>query len=179
MEPTASRLIRRPIHKEYQIVTTGLHEYLELERRFNEYELSWMSRLPRTYQPNIVHEFFTNYVSLLKKDCPKGAKINDMGNQDVVSVSGVSIYILECTLNVFLFGPEYEIPAATPDLEHRMVIENQQRPWLAQVLIDEENIVWLYNPLEWIAKTSLRFREKFWWVIVTLRLMPIGGNANL
>lgn len=77
-----------------------------------------MRRPSGTYQPNLVREFFANYLALLEKDFPKGEKIIDMGNQYVVPMPGLNIDILEHTLNRFLFGPEYEIPGAILDLEH-------------------------------------------------------------
>lgn len=39
LQSNQSRNMKRPIAEEHQIVTTGLHEYPDLERRFNEYEL--------------------------------------------------------------------------------------------------------------------------------------------
>lgn len=40
LPPTQNRPLKRPISEEYQIITFELHKYPELERRFNEYELS-------------------------------------------------------------------------------------------------------------------------------------------
>lgn len=71
LEPTANRPIKRPISEEYQIITSYLHEYLDLERGFNEYELGWMSIPPSLYYPNLVREFFAIYLALLEKDFPK------------------------------------------------------------------------------------------------------------
>lgn len=111
--------VKRPIFNEDQIVTTTLHEYPELERRFNEYELAWMSRPLVSYPLNLVREFFSYYLALLEKDCPSGASLfRNMKYLDTVLVREVNINILECTLNRFLFWPEYEIPDAIPDLEH-------------------------------------------------------------
>lgn len=47
------------------------------------------------------------------------------------------------------------------------------------MLIDDGNPVWQHNPGEWTTILLLSFREKFWWTIVSLRLMPTGRDANL
>lgn len=45
----------------------------------------------------------------------------------MVPLLRVNIDILECKLNRLLFGFEYEIPGAIPDLGQRMFTANQQR----------------------------------------------------
>lgn len=159
---------RLPIKKaisEYQIITTKLHEYPELERRFNEYELAWMSKPLGSYQPTLVREFFANYLALLKKDCLAGASVADMNKLEIVPVRGVDIDISERTLNRFLFGLDYQIPGAIPELEHRLFTRATQRPWLARILTDGGEPTWLHDLNERISKKSLSFRAKFWWAM--------------
>lgn len=52
--------MKRPFAEEYQIIIADFHEYLNLERRFNEYELARMSKTPRSYYRNLVCKFFAN-----------------------------------------------------------------------------------------------------------------------
>lgn len=91
-------------------MTTELHEYPKLKRRFNEYDYSWLSKTTGTYYPNLVWEFFSNYFAFLEKEYPKSMKLNDMGNRPKDIVRGVNINISECILNKVIFGPEYEAP---------------------------------------------------------------------
>lgn len=80
--------IKRAIFEEYQIIT-ALQEYPKLEQRFDEYEFAWMSKPLGSYQPNLVREFFANYLALLKKDCPKGSSVADKNKWEIVPVRGV------------------------------------------------------------------------------------------
>lgn len=80
IEPTKSRSMKRSFSKEYHIVTTDLLEYLDIERQFNEYELGLLSIPLETYYPTIIHECYTNYLAMLKKDFPNGKKVSDMEN---------------------------------------------------------------------------------------------------
>lgn len=176
LKPGDRTKVKRPIVEEHQIITTTLHEYPELERRFNEYQLQRMSRPLGSYQPNVVPDFFDNYLALLKKDLPNDQKAADRDKLDVVPVRGVDIDISESTLNRFLFGPDYQSPWAIPELEHRFETRAEQRPWLVRVLTDGGDPSWLHNSHEYISKKSLSFLAKFWWAIVRLRLMPTGGD---
>lgn len=63
LEPTDRSQIKRAIFEEHQIITTTFYEYPEIERRFNEYHLQWMSRPLGSYQPNFVQEFFADYLA--------------------------------------------------------------------------------------------------------------------
>lgn len=83
-EPTDRTQIKREIFKEHQIITTTLHEYPELERRFQDYQLDWMSRPLGAHQLNLVREFFANYLALLKKAFPKGRSLADQNKLDIV-----------------------------------------------------------------------------------------------
>lgn len=65
--------MKRSITEEYQIVTIDLHEYSNLEKRFNEYELACLGKPSGMYYPNLVYEFFANYLAILEKNCPKGS----------------------------------------------------------------------------------------------------------
>lgn len=96
--------MKQTIVEEYQIVTFDLHEYPDLERRFNEYELASLSRPPGSYYPNLVQKYFYNYLALLEKDCPKGTKTADMRNRPQVPMRGVIIDIFDPTINMILFG---------------------------------------------------------------------------
>lgn len=102
------------------MVTTELHEYLKSKRRFNKCVLAWMSKPPSSYQPNLVREFFANYLVLLQKDDPKGVKLLDFPNREQVPVRGVNIDILAQIFNRILFEPEYEAPPIVVDLEYRL-----------------------------------------------------------
>lgn len=62
-----NRPMKRPIVEKNQIVTTYPHKYLELERRFNEYELARLSKPPGSYHLNLVHELFANYLDILSQ----------------------------------------------------------------------------------------------------------------
>lgn len=75
LNPRANRNIKRPIFKKHQIVMTELHEYPELEWKFNDYVLAWMSKTLSSYQQNLIRGFFANYLALAEKDYPKGSKI--------------------------------------------------------------------------------------------------------
>lgn len=101
--------VKRPNFEEHQIMRTTLHEYLELEHRFKEYELAWMNRPLETYQPNLVHEFFASYLVLQEKDYPPGELVSDMNNLDTVPIRGVNRDISDYILNRFLFGLKYQI----------------------------------------------------------------------
>lgn len=46
---TDSWPIKRPFSKEYEIIIIELHKYPKFKRRFNEYELAWMGKAPRSY----------------------------------------------------------------------------------------------------------------------------------
>lgn len=79
-----------------------------------------MSKPLKTYQPNMVREFFANYLSLAEKDCPKGSKISDFPNRESFPVKGATIDISACTLDMMLFWPDYVAPPASPKLKHHM-----------------------------------------------------------
>ncbi|KAF3639045.1 hypothetical protein FXO37_24129 [Capsicum annuum] len=89
---------------------------------------------------------------------------------------------------------KFEINDAFPDEEIFVaVIENipwkdwstklDDALWAYQMAfkipIGEGEPAGLHNPREWISKSSLRFRAKFWWAIVRLGLMSIGGENRL
>lgn len=158
---------------------TEFNEYPEFEQQFNKYEFAWMSKPLGSYQPNLVREFFANYLALTKKDYPKGLKISNLPNWESIPVRGVTIDILARTLNRMLFGLNYKAPAAVPDLEHCITTTSNQRPWLSRLLTDKGNPLLTLNPKEHIAKASLSFRAKFWWAFVRLWLTPTEGDANL
>lgn len=48
-----------------------LQKYPDHERQFNEYEMSCLRKLPRSYYANIVQKFFMNYFVILEKDFQK------------------------------------------------------------------------------------------------------------
>lgn len=59
-----------------------------------------------------------------------------------------------------LFGQKYVSPIITLDLEHQMTLVAIQKPWLAQILIDNGNPSFLQGK-ERIKKSYLSFRENF------------------
>lgn len=101
--------MKRPNAEEYQIFKTNLSEYSDLERRFNKYELAWLSKPPGSYYPDIVHDFFANYLTILEKDCPKRTRVIDIRNRTRVSIRDIIVDIFDHTINQILFGQQYTI----------------------------------------------------------------------
>lgn len=114
--------MKRNIQDENQIVSSNLYNYLDVESRFNEYELPSLSKPLVSYYPNLVQEFFANYLALLENDYPKGNRLADMRNRPQVIVRGMIIDILDCIINQMLFSQDYEAPSITHDLEHHILI---------------------------------------------------------
>lgn len=116
-----------------------------------------MSKPPGKYYPNIVQEFFANYLALVEKDYPKGTKVSDFPNNKLVPMRGVTINISACILNKILFGLDYEASMTIPKLEHLLMIASTQRPRFSRVFTDDSNPSWSLNTKEQIAKSSLSF----------------------
>lgn len=91
--------MRRVIAEEHQIISTGLHEYPDQERKFNEYELGYLSKPPRSYYPILVCKFFASYLIILVRGFPKGSNMVDMQNRTRVPVRGVIVDIFYNTIN--------------------------------------------------------------------------------
>lgn len=99
LHPTQKRPMKMPIIEEHHIMTIDLHEYPNLEKRFNEYELVCQSKPPWSYNSNLVCKFFANYIVMLEKDCLKGSKVADMRNKARVLMRGVRVNIFDHTIN--------------------------------------------------------------------------------
>lgn len=121
-----------------------------------------MSRSPGNYYPNIVREFFSNYLALVEKDCPLGTKILDLPNRESVLVRKVTIDISIRMLNRILFGHDYQAPTAVPELEHCLNTASIQRSWLSSLITNNSNPSWALNPKKHTVKSSLNFCVKFW-----------------
>lgn len=89
---------------------------------------------------------------MIEKDCPKGTKVLDLPNRELVLMRGVTINISTRTLNRMLFGANYEAPMAISEVEHRLMSASRQRPWLARLLTNNGKPSWEHNTKEWISK---------------------------
>lgn len=49
------------------MLASDLLECLEIERRFKNYKLEWMSKEPGMYYLAMVRDFYDNYVAVLEK----------------------------------------------------------------------------------------------------------------
>ncbi|KAF3653226.1 hypothetical protein FXO38_15747 [Capsicum annuum] len=116
-----------------------------------------MSKPPGTYYPNIIWEFFANYLALVEKKCPKGTKILDLPYREAVFVRDITIDISALTLNRMLFRLDYEAPMAIPELYHRLRMASSQRPWLSRLFTYDGNPLWAHNIKVSITKSSLIF----------------------
>lgn len=92
--------MKRTTVEEHKIITTELHEYLDLERHFN----ACLIKPPGSYYPNLVHDFCTNYLEILENDCLKRSKVEDIRNRIRFLVRGVTIDISDHTINQILFN---------------------------------------------------------------------------
>ncbi|KAF3620620.1 hypothetical protein FXO38_32263 [Capsicum annuum] len=120
-----------------------------------------MSKPPGTYYPNIIREFFANYLALVEKGCPKGTRILDLPNREAVPIREVTIDISTRTLNRMLLGPDYEAPTAISKLRYRLKTTSSQRPWLSRLLTDDGNPSWVHNTKDRLLNHPY-FWAKFW-----------------
>lgn len=74
LSPTQSRSMKREFAEEYQIVTTKLLEYSDIERQFNEYELGCLSKPLVSYYLTIIYNFFTNYIVFSRWSARRGKR---------------------------------------------------------------------------------------------------------
>lgn len=124
---TARGSLKWNIAGEARDLASDLPEYPDIERRFKEYKLEWMSEKPVIYYPVMVREFYVNYDALLYQ-WPKVPEV-EMKRLHKVSVREVMVEISQTTTNRFLFGPNYVPPPWISEFDHQMRDQFQQRPW--------------------------------------------------
>ncbi|MCE3049225.1 hypothetical protein HAX54_044417 [Datura stramonium] len=159
--------LKRSIAEEVRIIDSELAEYPDIERQYKFYGLGWISESTGYYQPNMVHEFYKNYVSTLEGQCKKGQNPAEMHFLLCVRVREEMVDISIATINRMMYGPDFMRPASTTEFDYRMRERHNLHRWLAQVLIDGQPS-WLTNTKERIVKSTSIVAAKFWWVVVQL-----------
>ncbi|MCD7453262.1 hypothetical protein HAX54_020340 [Datura stramonium] len=118
------------IAEEVRIIDSKLFEYLDIERRYKFYGLGWMTESSGYYYPNMIHEFYANYVATLEGQCKKEQKPADMRMLLRVQVHGEPVDITSTTINRMLYEPDFTLPASTTEFDYRMREWHNQRSWL-------------------------------------------------
>ncbi|MCD7451248.1 hypothetical protein HAX54_010354 [Datura stramonium] len=70
--------LKQSIIEDVRIIDSELSEYPSTDGSYKFYGLGSMSESPSYYYPNIVREFYVNYIATLEGQCKKGQKPADM-----------------------------------------------------------------------------------------------------
>ncbi|MCE3050355.1 hypothetical protein HAX54_047036 [Datura stramonium] len=97
--------------------------------------MEWMGESPGNYYPNMVLEFYANYVATLDDQCKKGKKPTEMHMLLHVPVHGEIVYISAATINRMLYGPDFTSPARNTEFDYRMR-EEAYVPILAEIDVE-------------------------------------------
>ncbi|KAG5599216.1 hypothetical protein H5410_030586 [Solanum commersonii] len=153
-----------------------------------------MARDPRTYNEEIVREFFDSNAATLRGLIFKRSKPLAQDPLTSIVVRGCLVDISPATISRFLYGPttghfwslittefDYKWNIMRSGTFHRNA-EQQEAVilWLARYIVaDGERAEWVATPRLGIRKATLNFSVKFFWLLVCNRVSPTKANNQL
>uniref|UniRef100_M1DI20 Integrase core domain containing protein n=1 Tax=Solanum tuberosum TaxID=4113 RepID=M1DI20_SOLTU len=182
----------RLIIEERRVLTGSLHTVPDIHRLFNLHKCDWMVRDPRTYNEEILREFYASYAATLRGSISKRLKLLAQDPLTSMLVRSCSVDIPPATIRRFLYGPTtgHSWSVNTTEFDYRWDIVRsgafqrnaEQREtvllWLARyIAADGERAEWVSTPRLGIWKATLNFVAKFFWLLrAPVEVPPLGAD---